>query len=97
MRGAVHPDRLAIYRGRITLIHDYHWRHVTDRPGYCRAMGVSIAGIGVFSLISGVIPLLPIGGEDELISASVAVFVVGFAGCMLAVWLVQRKYNGGMF
>lgn len=82
---------IAVYRGNVDLIHDYHRTRVTEKRAYGRAFGKAL---GVFSLG----PLL--GGPAALVAGmmpSLVILAVGFAagiGCILA---VQRKYNNGIF
>jgi len=44
---------IAIYRGRVDLIHDYHQTRVTDRAAYGKAFAKALASIGVAMAISG--------------------------------------------
>ena len=82
-----------IYKGRINLIHDYHQTKVTDKAGYGKAFGKSMAVIAASMTLSGVISLF---GESAVWIA-VSVLVVGLIAGMIAIVRVQKKYNGGVF
>ena len=84
--------RIAIYKGKTDLIHDYHQTKVTDKAAYGKAFGKALLLIAIAVLLSGVIGLL-----DNLVVLSVVVLIIGIcigAGCIVA---VQRKYNKGVF
>ena len=54
---------VSIYRGNIKLIHDYHYKKVTDQKGYTKAFGKALAPISIGSFLSGVTSLF--GKADE--------------------------------
>ena len=86
---------IAIYKGKTSLIHDYHQTKVTDPAAYGRAFGKAMLVVSAALLLSGVISLL---GDTEAIAA-IAVAVL-FAGLAIGIgWIiaVQKKYNGGIF
>ena len=76
---------------RITILHDYHYKHVKkdDIPAYTRQMGIGLIIIGAGIIITGLfnlaysalwwIPLL-------------TGFVIGLA----AIYRAQKKYNGSV-
>ena len=82
-----------IYKGRTELIHDYHQTQVTDRTGYGKAFGKSMAVIAASMGLSGAVALF---GEPVMWIA-VAVLMAGLVAGMVAIVRVQRKYNGGVF
>lgn len=82
-----------IYKGKTDLIHDYHQTKVTDKAGYGKAFGKSMAIIAVAMALSGAVSLL---GERAMWGA-VAVLTVGLLVGIIAIVRVQKKYNGGMF
>ena len=83
---------IAIYRGRIDLIHDYHQIRVTDKSSYGKAFGKAVLVIAITLLLSGVIGLF-----DNCVVLAVMVLMIGLLigiGSMIA---VQKKYNHGVF
>ena len=82
-----------IYRGDTELIHDYHRARVKDQAGYGKAFGKAMAVMALGMLLSGVIALF----GEKLMWLSLTVLLIGLAGGILAIILVQRKYNGGVF
>jgi len=86
---------IAIYRGRVDLIHDYHQTRVTDRAAYGKAFAKALASIGVAMAISGGVSLSD--ETDAVALAAVAVLIAGLIGGVLAIVVVQKKYNGGVF
>ena len=82
-----------IYKGKTDLIHDYHQTKVTDKAGYGKAFGKTMAIIAVAMMLSAVISLF--GGNAML--WAVAVLGAGLVAGIIAIVRVQKKYNGGMF
>ena len=88
---ALQAVSIAVYRGNVNLIHDYHQTKVTDKRAYGRAFGKALAVFFLGPLLGG--PAAPLVG----MTPSLGILTVGFAagiGCILA---VQRKYNKGIF
>lgn len=84
-----------IYKGRTELIHSYHRTNVKDKKGYGRAMGKALMILALTLLVAGVITLF--GESDAFVLVSLAVMFVGMAASFVALYKVQKKYNGGMF
>ena len=82
-----------IYRGKTSLIHDYHQANVTDNAGYGKAFGKAVTVIAVAMALSGAVALF---GESAMWIA-VAVLLVGLTAGIIAIVWVQKKYNGGLF
>ena len=82
-----------IYRGNTNLIHDYHQTKVKDKAAYGKAFGKTMAVFSVAMVLSGAIALL---GEGTM-GIAVAVLLGGLAVGFVAMVLVQKKYNGGVF
>ena len=86
---------IAIWRGKTSLIHDYHQTRVTDKAAYGKAFGKAMLVISAALLLSGIVGLL--GDSKTIAVIAVAVLLVGlFVGiaCLVA---VQKKYNRGVF
>lgn len=84
-----------IYRGRTELIHDYHQTKVTNKKDYGKAMGKAIAVLAAGILLSGVVALL--GDTDAIALTATAVLFAAIIAGFVCIYLVQKKYNGGMF
>lgn len=86
---------IGIYRGKTSLIHDYHQTKVTDKAAYGKAFGKAMFVISVSLLLSGIIGLF--GASEAIAMIAVAVLFIGL--CIGIAWIVavQRKYNKGVF
>ena len=82
-----------IYKGKTNLIHDYHRTKVTDKTGYGKAFGKAMSLIAAGMALSGVIALF---GESLMLAAMI-VLTAGLVAGIVAIVLVQKKYNGGVF
>ena len=82
-----------IYRGKTNLIHDYHQTRVTDRAGYGKAFGKAMSLIALGMGLSGVAALF----GERLAWVAMAILAAGLLAGIVAIILVQKKYNGGMF
>lgn len=82
----------AIYRGKTSLIHDYHQTRVTDRTAYGRAFGKALFVISAALLISGIAALFPGSGMIP-----VALLFIGLFIGIASIIAVQMKYNNGIF
>lgn len=84
-----------ISKEHISLLHSYHYRNVTDRDGYCNAIGKTTMLMGIPVLICSATCLFPsvrfveIAGEAVLLSGLII-------GCAY-IFKIQYKYNGGLF
>ena len=86
---------IAIYRGNTNLIHSYHQSKVSDKDGYGRAFGKALSPLAIGAFISGVISLF--GENDAIILSSVGAMALGLIISLAIIFIVQKKYNGGMF
>ena len=83
---------VAIYKGKTTLIHDYHQTNVTDHAAYGKAFGKALFVFAATMLLSGILGLW-----EHLVVLAVVALIIGFCigmGCIVA---VQKKYNNGVF
>ena len=78
---------------RTDLIHSYHQENVTDKPGYSRAMGLSLCWFGIAMVIIGIIAFLE---AASIIVLGVVVFVISNV-LVIAMIRIQIKYNGSIF
>ena len=74
----------------ISLIHDYHYRHVSksDVPAYTRLMGIGLLLIGIGTLLTGIINYA-FKAESGWIA-----FCIGFISGLILMHKAQMKYNG---
>lgn len=86
---------IAIYKGKTDLIHDYHQTRVTDKAAYGKAFGKALSVIAVGMLLSGIVNLF--GESETVMKIAVAVLIVGLASGLICIFIVQRKYNKGIF
>lgn len=79
---------------KVSLIHDYHYRHVkkNDLPSYSRLMGIGMLVMGTGFCICGILSLFVKNG----IWCTLTVTVFLIAG-LLIFNKAQKKYNGSWF
>lgn len=84
-----------INKGHISLLHSYHYGNVTDREGYCKAIGKTTMLMGIPVMICSATCLFPSVQFVEI--AGEAVLLAGLIiGCAF-IFKYQYKYNGGLF
>ena len=84
---------IQIYRGKTSLIHDYHQSKVTDKAAYGKDFGKAMGIIAGALTLSGVISLL----SESVAWLAVAVLFAGLLAGIIVIFRVQKKYNGGIF
>ncbi len=74
---------------KITLLHDYHYKHVADKdkPAFCRLSGIGVICIGIGSFLSGL--LIAVTESAWSFIAFAAGFIAGLALLIHA----GRRYN----
>ena len=82
-----------IYRGRTDLINDYHQTKVTDKAAYGKSFGKAMGIIAGALTLSGIVSLL----GQAVAWLAVTVLFAGLLAGIIAIFRVQKKYNGGMF
>lgn len=82
-----------IYKGKTNLIHDYHQTKVTDQKAYGKSFGKAMGVIAGALFASGAVSIF---GENAMWIA-VAVLFAGLTAGIVAIFCVQKKYNGGVF
>ena len=87
---------IAIRRGRVGLIHDYHRENIPQErlAEYGRAFSTGLFVLGAALLVSGILPLC--GDDRRLMIASDVILFGGIAAAVVIFVFVQKKYNGGM-
>ena len=86
---------IAIYKGKTSLIHDYHQTKVTDKAAYGKAFGKAMFVVSMALLLSGIIGLF--GDSEAIAMISVAVLFIGLFIGITWIVVVQKKYNKGVF
>ena len=84
---------IQIYRGKTSLIHDYHQSKVKDKAAYGKAFGKAMGVITAAMVLSGAVALL---GESTA-AVAIAVLFVGLLAGIFAIFRVQKKHNDGVF
>jgi len=79
-----------VYSGKTQLIHQYHRTRVKDMKAYGKAMGKALCLISVPLTAVGVLALFTDSAWLTLI------LVVGLAVSLVPLFIVQKKYNGGV-
>ena len=76
---------------RVSILHDYHYRHVKkdDIPAYTRQMGIGLIITGTGIIISGLLNLVY---SSLWWIPLLAGFVLGF----VVITMAQKKYNGSV-
>ncbi len=82
---------ILVYKGKTELIHSYHQRKVKDKKAYAKAMGKVLLGISLPLFVSGTVGLFTASALPTVI------LLVGLAVALVPLFLVQNKYNGGLF
>ena len=86
---------IAIYKGKTSLIHDYHQTNVTDKAAYGKAFGKGMFVVSAALLLSGIIGLF---GDSEIVLAiAISVLFIGLFIGIACIIAVQKKYNNGIF
>ena len=86
---------IAIWRGKTSLIHDYHQTRVTDKSAYGKAFGKAMFVMSAALMLSGIVGLLGDSGTIAMIAVSL-LFLGLVMGIAAMIW-VQKKYNKGIF
>ena len=81
---------IAIYKGKTSLIHDYHQTKVTAQAAYGKAFGKAMFVVSISLLLSGIIGLFRA-------SEAIAVLFIGLFIGIARIVAVQKKYNKGIF
>lgn len=86
-----------LYRGKTSLIHDYHQIHIksSDKRAYGRAFAKAMFCISLTLLVSGGIALF--GENNAIIFFSLALLFAGLIASIVWIGKIQKKYNGGIF
>lgn len=88
---------ILIYRGKTSLIHDYHQTNIkeADKREYGRAFARPMFCTSLTLILSGGIALF--GNSKPVLYVSLAVLLAGLIASLLWIGAVQKKYNGSIF
>ncbi len=92
---------LLIYTGVLTMlgkyemIYDFYICRVTDLRTYCRRLGLATALLSLPLIACGVLMLIK--PEIPLALIGLGVLLLGIIGFYIWFFLIQKKYQGGMF
>lgn len=84
-----------IYRGKTNLIYSYHQTKVKDKAGYGRAMGRITIVLSIILLICATIPFF--WKEEAGLVTAILIQTGAILLTLIAIYLIQKKYNNGMF
>lgn len=87
---------IVIFRGNVSLIHDYHRKNIEkgDEKRYARAFSTGLFIIAAAFFASGLAALI-IGERAGI--AAILLPCIGLAAGITVMVIVQKKYNGGVF
>ena len=86
---------LLINHGKTDLIHDYHQTKVVDKAQYGKAFSKALVVVALAPLLSGIIGLL--GDSYWIEMLAVVVLIIGIIIGLICLFVVQKKYNKGIF
>lgn len=88
---------ILIYRGNTKLIHEYHMTNVKDSQilQYAKAFGKCLLFLALIWAVSGVTAFW---GDDLIfVIISVAIGFLGLIAFLIAISIVQEKYNNSIW
>ena len=85
----------SIRKGNLAILHSYHYKNVTDLKGYAKEMSNGIIFMSIPIFLDGFLTLF---AHIKIISivSSVLLFA-GIILCVIYLFKVQTKHNGGLF
>lgn len=86
---------LVVYKGHYKLLHNYHYRNVTDFNGYCHKIGKELMFMSLPLFISTILELWI--SIEVIALLSKLILTIGFLICFIFIFKTQLKYNGGLF
>lgn len=84
-----------IRRGNLSVLHSYHYKNVTDIDGYAKKMGNAVMLMSIPIFIFAFMSLLAQIKTVQIIST--VLLFVGMIMCIIYIFKIQIKYNGGLF
>ena len=84
-----------IAKGNANLINCYREERVKDKAQYCKRISQALFILAGTLVCSGIIGLL--GDVDSIVLLGLGVLVVGMLFGVVQLFLVQKKYGGGVF
>ena len=86
---------ILIRKGNVSILHSYHYKNVTDIDAYSKEMGSAVMFMSVPTCINGFITLF---AHIKIVSVISAVLLfTGMIICVIHIFKVQVKHNGGIF
>ena len=90
----------AVYRGKLSLVQDYHTRQVreADKVAFGKGVGRGIILCGCGILAFSILAIVAIcAGRQKFFLYGLVGLVLTMVGGLRIVFFVMRKYNGGVF
>ncbi|MBQ8209462.1 MAG: helix-turn-helix domain-containing protein [Clostridia bacterium] len=85
----------SIRKGNLSLLHSYHYKNVTDTDGYAKEMGNATICMSIPTFIDSFLSLFAHIKVIEIIGS--VLLIVGMIICLVYIFKIQTKYNGGLF
>lgn len=86
---------ILIRKGNVSILHSYHYKNVTNIDAYSKEMGSAVMFMSVPTCINGFITLF---AHIKIVSVISAVLLfTGMIICVIHIFKVQVKHNGGIF
>lgn len=82
---------IVVFCGNYGIVSIFRRKSVSDKKEYCRAVGKTIAFMGVVIAVSGSISAVSDDGIMEILSTLVMLLGVGL--CLLLIWIYGKKYS----
>lgn len=86
---------ILIRKGNVSILHSYHYKNVTDIDAYSKEMGSAVIFMSIPACITGFMTLF---AHIKIVSVISAVLLfTGMIICVIHIFKVQVKHNGGIF
>ena len=86
---------ILIRKGNVSILHSYHYKNVADIDAYSKEMGSAVIFMSIPACITGFMTLF---AHIKIVSVISAVLLfTGMIICVIHIFKVQVKHNGGIF
>ncbi len=82
---------IVVFCGNYGIVSIFRKKNVSDKKAYCKAVGKTVAFMGVIVAVSGGISAVSDDGIMEILSTLVVLLGVGL--CLLLIWIYGKKYS----
>lgn len=81
----------SVYRGNLSLLHDYHRQHVREPVAYAKAAGRALLVLGGGTLLGGILPLF--WADTGAILCGLGLFALSFVVFGVLIVRAQKRFN----